>query len=63
MIDGVISQIYLPSITTTDLTIIIIIIIIIIITKIIIILKKETRKYWVDVQKGIVSSHGEKDLP
>ena len=28
---------------------------------IIIILKKETRKYWVDVQKGIVSSHVEKD--
>ena len=21
----------------------------------------ETRKYWVDVQRGIVSSHGEKD--
>ena len=22
----------------------------------------ETRKYWVDVQRGIVSSHGERDL-
>ena len=23
----------------------------------------ETRKYWVDVQQGIVSSHGERDPP
>ena len=23
----------------------------------------ETRKYWVDVQQGIVSSHGERDSP
>ena len=38
--------------------IIIIIIIVIIITVIII---PETRKYWFDVQRGIVSSHGETD--
>ena len=41
-------------------TVIIIIIIIIIIT-IIIILLPETRKYWADVQRGIVSSNREKD--
>ena len=35
--------------------------IIIIIIIIIIILLSETRKYWVDVQPGIVSSHGERD--
>ena len=39
-----------------QIIIIIIIIFIIIITVIII---PETRKYWVDVQRGIVSSHGE----
>ena len=44
-------------------------IIIIIITKIVIIIIiiiiltafPKTRKYWVDVQRGIVSSHGERD--
>ena len=47
--------------------IITIIIIIIIITIIIIIVMKlpnntpETRKYWVDVQQGIVSYYGERD--
>ena len=41
--------------------IIIIMIIIIIIIMIIIIVIPETRKYWVDVQWGIVSSHGERD--
>ena len=41
--------------------IIIIMIIIIIIILIIIIVIPETRKYWVDVQWGIVSSHGERD--
>ena len=40
---------------------IIIIMIIIIIIMIIIIVIPETRKYWVDVQWGIVSSHGERD--
>ena len=39
--------------TTTTITITIIIIIITIIP--------ETRKYWVDVQQGTVSSHGERD--
>ena len=28
---------------------------------IIIIMMPKTRKYWVDVQQGIVSSHGERD--
>ena len=37
------------------------IIIKIIITIIIIIIIPEIRKYWVDVQWGIVSSHGERD--
>ena len=37
------------------------IIIIIIIVIIIIIIDSEIRKYWVDVQRGIVSSHGERD--
>ena len=41
--------------------IIIIIIIMIIIIMIIIIVPPETMKYWVDVQRGIVSSHGERD--
>ena len=40
---------------------IIIIMTIIIIIMIIIIVIPETRKYWVDVQWGIVSSHGERD--
>ena len=40
---------------------IMIIIIMIIIIMIIIIVIPETRKYWVDVQWGIVSSHGERD--
>ena len=40
-----------------SMTIIIIVIIIIII----IIVALETRKYWVDVQRGIISSHGERD--
>ena len=30
-------------------------------TIIIIIMMPKTRKYWVDVQQGIVSSHGERD--
>ena len=30
-------------------------------TIIIIIMIPKTRKYWVDVQQGIVSSHGERD--
>ena len=34
---------------------------IIIIIIIIIIIPPETRKYWVDVQRGRVSSHGERD--
>ena len=38
--------------------VIIIIIIIIILTAF-----PKTRKYWVDVQRGIVSSHGETDPP
>ena len=37
------------------------IIIIIIIMMMIIILELQTKKYWVDVQEGIVSSHGEKN--
>ena len=41
-----------------QIIIIIIIIIVIIITVINI---PETRKYWFDVQRGIVSSHGETD--
>ena len=41
--------------------IIIIIIMVIIITIIIIIINPETRKYWVDVQRGIVSFHGKSD--
>ena len=42
---------------------VIIMIIIMIITIIIIIINfyPETRKYWVDVQRGIVLSHGERD--
>ena len=40
----------------TKIVIIIIIIIIIILTAF-----PKTRKYWVDVQRGIVSSHGERD--
>ena len=40
--------------------IVIIIIVIIIIVIIIIIMFPETRKYWVDVQRGIVSYHGER---
>ena len=39
------------------------IIIIVIIIIIIIIIIPETRKYWVDVQRGIVSSHGERNPP
>ena len=35
--------------------------IMIIIIIIIIIINPETRKYWVDVQRRIVSSHGERD--
>ena len=42
-------------------TIMIIMIIIIIIIIIITHFPPETRKYWVDVQRGIVSSHGERD--
>ena len=41
--------------------IIIVLIIIVIIIVIIIIIELETRKYWVDVQRGIVSSHRERD--
>ena len=40
---------------------IIIIIMITIIIIIIIIIVPKTRKYWADVQRGIVSSHGERD--
>ena len=40
---------------------IIITIVIMIVIILMIILISETRKYWVDVQRGIVSSHGEKD--
>ena len=40
--------------------IIIIIIIMMMIIIILIIIIIETRKYWVDVQRGIVSSHGER---
>ena len=45
------------------ITVIIMIIIMIIIIIIIIIINfyPETRKYWVDVQRGIVLSHGERD--
>ena len=39
----------------------IVIIIIIIIIIIILTAFPKTRKYWVDVQRGIVSSHGERD--
>ena len=41
--------------------IMIIIIVLIIVIIIIIIIELETRKYWVDVQRGIVSSHRERD--
>ena len=41
-------------------TILVIIIIIIIVITIIITIRK-TRKYWVGVQQGIASSHGERD--
>ena len=41
--------------------IIIIIIIIIIVIIITVIIIPETRKHWFDVQRGIVSSHGETD--
>ena len=41
--------------------IIIVLIIIVIIIVIIIIIELETRKYWIDVQRGIVSSHRERD--
>ena len=41
--------------------IIIVLIIIVIIIVIIIIIELKTRKYWVDVQQGIVSSHQERD--
>ena len=41
--------------------IIIVLIIIVIIIVIIIIIELKTRKYWVDVQQGIVSSHRERD--
>ena len=41
--------------------IIIVLIIIVMIIVIILIIELETRKYWVDVQRGIVSSHGERD--
>ena len=42
------------------ITVIVIIIVMIIIT--IIINLPETRKYWVDVQRGIISSHWERNL-
>ena len=45
----VILKIIVIIVTTTTTTITIIIII------------PETRKYWVDVQQGTVSSHGERD--
>ena len=45
----VILKIIVTIVTTTTTTITIIIII------------PETRKYWVDVQQGTVSSHGERD--
>ena len=38
-----------------------VIIIVTIITIIKVIIVPETMKYWVDVQRGIVSSHGERD--
>ena len=41
--------------------IIIVLIIIVMIIVIILIIELETWKYWVDVQRGIVSSHGERD--
>ena len=41
--------------------IIIVLIIIVILIVIIIIIELKTRKYWVDVQQGIVSSHQERD--
>ena len=43
------------------MVIIIVLIIIVMIIVIILIIELETRKYWVDVQRGIVSSHGERD--
>ena len=43
------------------ITVIIMIIIMIITIIIIINFYPETRKYWVDVQRGIVLSHGERD--
>ena len=42
-------------------TILVIIIVIIIIVITIIITIRKTRKYWVGVQQGIASSHGERD--
>ena len=48
-------------ITVIIMIIIMIITIIIIIIIIIINFYPETRKYWVDVQRGIVLSHGERD--
>ena len=48
-------------IITVIIMIIIMIITIIIIIIIIINFYPETRKYWVDVQRGIVLSHGERD--
>ena len=50
-------MIVIKIILETIMIIMIIIIIIIIITH----FPRETRKYWVDVQRGIVSSHGERD--
>ena len=41
--------------------IIIVLIIIVIIIVIIIIIELKTRKYWVDVQQGIVSTHRERE--
>ena len=38
-----------------------VIIIVTIITIIKVVIVPETRKYWVDVQRGTVSSHGERD--
>ena len=45
----------------TTIIIITITMIIIVIIIIMIIILPETRKYWVDVQRGIVLSHGERD--
>ena len=48
------------KVITIMIIVIIIIIIIIVIIIIIIIIFPETRKYWVDVQRGIVSYHGKR---